>query len=37
MGFAPAPVNSFAPMPAGEVAVGFGGKLAPPPAPQPEL
>ena len=37
MGFAPTPVNSFAPMPAGEVAVGFGGKLAPPPAPQPEL
>jgi hypothetical protein len=37
MGFAPAPVNSFAPMPAGEVIVGFGGKLAPAPAPQPEL
>jgi hypothetical protein len=35
--FSPAPMNSFAPAPAGEVSVGFGGKLAPPPAPQPEL
>ena len=33
--FSPAPMNSFAPT--GEVSVGFGGKLAPPPAPQPEL
>jgi hypothetical protein len=34
---APAPMNSFAPAPIPEVSFGFGGKLAPPPAPQPEL
>ena len=34
-GFPSTPLNSFAP--AGEVSVGFGGKLAPPPAAQPEL
>jgi hypothetical protein len=33
--FSDAPLNSFAPT--GGVSVGFGGKLAPPPAPQPEL
>lgn len=32
---APAPINNS--MPVGVVSVGFGGKLAPPPAPQPEL
>lgn len=34
---APAPVNSFAAAPIPEVSFGFGGKLAPPVAPQPEL
>ena len=34
---APAPMNSFAPAPIPEVSFGFGGKLAPPAAPQPEL
>lgn len=34
---APAPVNSFSVAPIPEVSFGFGGKLAPPAAPQPEL
>ena len=34
---APTPVNSFSAAPIPEVSFGFGGKLAPPAAPQPEL
>lgn len=34
---APAPLNNVAPEPVPSVSFGFGGKLAPPPAPQPEL
>ena len=36
-GFSPAPMNNFTPMPVADISVGFGGKLAPPPAPQPEI